>query len=367
MQATPLHSKHQSLNAKLVDFAGWDMPLHYGSQIQEHHAVRQKAGVFDVSHMGVIDITGTNASSLLHYALANNIDKLSINNKGLYSCLLNPQGGIIDDLIVYRIDPTHYRLVINAAGRETDLNWIRQLNQIFDATITPRFDLCILAIQGPEARHILTPYLGKDILNLKRFHCLHQNDSTIARTGYTGEDGLECILPTKAAEDLWDFCIEHGIRPCGLGCRDSLRLEAGLNLYGTDMTTDTSPLTSNLKWTVCFKDETRDFVGKSALITEQNRGLKQQLCGVTMTTPGVLRCHQDIYADGEKIGEITSGGFSPSLGHAIGMARLPIATPSELYIDRRGKKIPILPHTLPFTKAGEYQSTQGESNANTMP
>ena len=317
LNTTALHTQHQQLNAKLVDFCGWELPIHYGSQIAEHNAVRQYAGIFDVSHMGVVDIAGPSATALLRYTLANNIDKLDINNKALYSCMLNPQGGIIDDLIVYRLNTDHYRLVINAARRETDLNWLIKINEIFDANIITHNDHAIIAVQGPMARTLIQDFTGESVLSLKRFHCLHQNDMIIARTGYTGEDGVECILPNAQAESFWKHCIKKGIQPCGLGARDSLRLEAGLNLYGTDMNTDTSPLISNLAWTVCFKDEQRDFIGKSALINQENSGIKQQLTGVIMRTRGVLRCHQPLLSNGEVIGEITSGGFSPTLNLAL--------------------------------------------------
>lgn len=364
---TPLIEQHQKLKAKLVDFAGWHMPLNYGSQIAEHQAVRQRAGVFDVSHMGVVDITGSSAAPFLRYALANNIDKLKNDNTALYSCLLNPQGGIIDDLIVYRLHSEHYRLVINAATRDTDIAWLTQLNDIFDANITAQPDYAIIAVQGPAARQLLQEKIGTEIMSLKRFHCINQQDMTVARTGYTGEDGVECILPSTDVAALWQYCMEQKIQPCGLGARDSLRLEAGLNLYGTDMNSDTSPYISNLAWTVCLKDNSRDFVGKTALEQELARGPQQQLTGVIMTTPGVLRCQQPIMSNGEIVGTITSGGFAPTLNHAIGMARLPISPPADLYIDRRGKPVPIQIHPLPFIRAGSATKTQGDTNANTMP
>jgi aminomethyltransferase len=356
LNTTPLFNDHQTLNAKLVDFAGWHMPIHYGSAIAEHNAVRQRAGMFDVSHMGAVDITGVNAQAFLRYALANDIDKLNIDNKALYTCMLNPQGGIIDDLIVYRLNSEHYRLIVNASGRETDVNWLHQVNAIFDATITTRFDLAIVAVQGPNARELMAPFLGEDILLLKRFHCTVDQDTLVARTGYTGEDGVECVLPPEKAQALWHYCLEQNIQACGLAARDSLRLEGGLNLYGNDMNTTTSPLISNLAWTVCFKDTTRDFVGKQALETEKNKGIQQQLIGVALHDRGVLRHDTPVYAGDQLIGQITSGGFSPSLGYSIGLARVTTDLPNQIEAELRGRRLALTPTTLPFVKAGTHQS-----------
>ena len=356
LNTTPLIQHHQALNAKLVDFAGWHMPIHYGSSIAEHKAVRQRAGLFDVSHMGAVDVTGISAQAFLRYALANDINKLNIDNKALYTCMLNPQGGIIDDLIVYRLNANHYRLIINASGRETDLHWLQEMNAIFDATITPRFDLAIVAIQGPSARELMAPFLGDDILKLKRFHCTVDQDVLVARTGYTGEDGIECVLPTANVQALWQYAIEQHIQPCGLAARDSLRLEGGLNLYGNDMTTSTSPLISNLGWTICFKDVNRDFVGKQALQAEKNKGIQQQLIGVALHERGVLRHDTPVYAGEQCIGQITSGGFSPSLGHSIGLARLPAKLPNNIEVEIRGRRLALTPTALPFVKAGTHQS-----------
>ncbi len=348
---TALYNEHLKSSAKIVDFAGWDMPIHYGSQIEEHNAVRKSVGMFDVSHMGVLDIQGEKASDFLRYVLANDIKKLKKTGAALYSCLLNETGGVIDDLIVYWIAPNFYRLVINASRREADFNWLQKQSQHFGVQLQLHSDLAIIAVQGPEsvklAQEILEP-AGKNIVCLKRFNAVFLDEIQVARTGYTGEDGVEIILPQSQASALWQKFQKIGIKPCGLGARDTLRLESGYNLYGVDMDETTSPLISNLAWTISWQDEQREFIGKKALKAEKARGIQRHLVGVMMDEPGVLRDHQRIFVDGVAQGEITSGSFSPTLGCAIALARLPISAEKKLTIERRGKYISVNIVKLPF-------------------
>ncbi|MDF1655521.1 MAG: glycine cleavage system aminomethyltransferase GcvT [Coxiellaceae bacterium] len=355
--STPLRHKHEEMNAKMVDFHGWEMPLHYGSQIDEHHQVRQHAGMFDVSHMGIVDIGGDQAAELLGLLLANDADKLNQPGKAIYSCMLNPQGGILDDLIVYRIDEQQYRIVWNSATREKNIKWLYQHAKEYDVLITERSDLAMIAVQGPKAIDLVTTVMYESftdhIQNLKPFTAFYADYIWVARTGYTGEKGVEIILPAESAAKLWQAFADIGIQPCGLGARDTLRLEAGLNLYGTDMDESTHPFESNLGWTVDLKAETRNFIGRQALEEQQQRGISHQFVGVMMESPGVLRNHQAVYINDGIEGTITSGGFSPTLGHAIALARLPLPISGNVYIERRGKQIPVTLIELPFVRNGK--------------
>ncbi len=357
MQHTSLYQAHLEAGAKLVDFAGWEMPIHYGSQIEEHHFVRQHAGIFDVSHMGVLDVSGEQAKDFLRYALANDVEKLQQPGKAIYSCMLNEQGGIKDDLIAYRVNEHDYRLVLNASMFDKDVGWLHELATHFQVTLTPRRDLSIIAVQGPKAIEIamqaFTPSVATAINELKPFHATFDNNTQIARTGYTGEDGLEIIVPDDEVLSLWDKLVEHGAKPCGLGARDTLRLEAGLNLYGSDMNEDTSPLVSNLSWTVNWQDESRDFVGKQALLKQKEHGTDLKLVGLVMEEKGVLRDHQKVLVDGNGEGEITSGSFSPTLGHAIALARVPKVIGESAKIERRGQLIPVKVIKPPFVRNGK--------------
>lgn len=355
---TPLRHKHDELQAKMVDFHGWEMPLHYGSQIDEHHQVRQHAGMFDVSHMGIVDLGGDQAADLLSYLLANDTAKLKEPGKAIYSCMLNQQGGIMDDLIIYRLDEQQYRIVWNASTRESNLKWLYQQAKAFDdVLITERCDLAMIAVQGPKAIEIATSVLyehfSSHIQSLKPFHAFHADYIWVARTGYTGEKGVEIMLPAERAAGIWQAFLDAGVQACGLGARDTLRLEAGLNLYGTDMDESTHPFESNLGWTVDMSNSERDFIGKQALIEQQERGISHQLVGIIMETPGVLRNHQMVQIENNTEGSITSGGFSPTLGHAIAMARLPIPLSNNVYIERRGKRIPVTLVELPFVRNGK--------------
>lgn len=356
LKKTPLNAWHAKHQAKLVDFAGWEMPLNYGSQIEEHHAVREGVGIFDVSHMGVVDLEGEDATYYLRHLLANDVAKLT-DGQALYSCMLNEQGGIKDDLIVYRFSPTHYRIVVNASMRESDVAWMKEQAERYDVWIELLPDFCIFAVQGPKAFAVIQDVLGQavanQLTNKKPFHFISHEELTIARTGYTGEEGVEILVPSKKAEKLWINLIKAGAKPCGLGARDTLRLEAGLNLYGTDMDETVSPLVSNLAWTVSFKDPERNFIGKAALQAELKNGVQQQLIGLVLDEKGVLRNHQDVFYKGEKIGGITSGGFSPTLKQAIAFARLPKHYTHELSVERRGQFLPVTLVNLPFVRLGK--------------
>jgi aminomethyltransferase len=327
---TPLYHAHQALGARLVDFAGWDMPIHYGSQLEEHHAVRRAAGMFDVSHMTVIDLIGEQTRAFLRHLLANNVDKLQERGKALYSCMLNADGGIIDDLIAYFLEESWFRLVVNCATRDKDLAWIRQQAATFAVDVIEQPELAMIAVQGPEAVDKVLPLLEPSAraaaAALGLFHGLEIRDWLVARTGYTGEDGFEIILPGNEAEAFWDALAAAGVRPCGLGARDTLRLEAGLNLYGTDMDESVSPLVSGLGWTVAWQPEDRDFIGRQALENERRAGPKARLVGLLLEDKGVLRNHQPVRIEGGGRGEITSGGFAPTLERSIALARVPPAT-----------------------------------------
>lgn len=341
-QRTALFEKHLEAGGKIVDFAGWEMPIHYGSQVDEHHQVRTDAGMFDVSHMVVLDFKGSQVKDFLRHLLANNIDKLKDTGKALYSCMLNETGGVIDDLIVYYLSDEYYRMVINAATRENDLAWINQQMQAFEVTLSERNDLSMIAVQGPNAREktlsLLDAPTAEKVSSLKPFFGLAVGERFFARTGYTGEDGFEIIIPNEQAASLWDELISVGVEPIGLGARDTLRLEAGMNLYGTDMDTNTSPLTSGLSWTIALNPEDREFVGRTALEAEKATDAKEKFVGLILEGRGVLRGHQKVVTEkGE--GMITSGTFSPTLKKAIALARIPVGSGKQCHVEIRGKML----------------------------
>lgn len=352
MRQTPLHSAHRAAGARLVDFAGWEMPLHYGSQLAEHHAVRRDAGMFDTSHMLAIDVEGSGARDFLRYALANDVERLRQPGKALYSCLLNEAGGVLDDLIVYFLRDDLFRTIVNAGTADKDLRWLESLPAI-GITLRPRRDLAMIAVQGPQARAKTLqalPELRAAAEPLGAFFGAQAGDVFIARTGYTGEDGFELLVPGPQATAIWERLAEAGVRPCGLGARDTLRLEAGMNLYGQDMDETVTPLEAGLAWTVVL-DETRDFVGKSALLS---RKPERELTGlVLLGRGGVLRAHQTVHA-GSGAGEITSGGFSPTLERSIALARLPAGTApgAKAQVEVRDKKLEALLVRPPFVRRG---------------
>ncbi|WP_292042557.1 glycine cleavage system aminomethyltransferase GcvT [Massilia sp. UBA6681] len=370
LKATPLNSAHRSLGAKMVDFGGWDMPVNYGSQIEEHNAVRLDAGMFDVSHMCVVDLKGANVRAFLRGLLANNVDKLQVPGKALYSCMLNPEGGVIDDLIVYYFSEDWFRLVVNAGTAEKDVAWMTQQNEATGSgvVITQRRDrseenrdpIALVAVQGPNARAKVWQVLPETQAaseSLKPFNVVIVPDTAfgeamVARTGYTGEDGFEIGVPASQVEALWNALKDAGVKPAGLGARDTLRLEAGMNLYGQDMDDNINPLDAGLGWTIDLVSE-RDFIGKSAL---QAKGQQANFVGLILREKGgILRAHQKVVAASGNAGEITSGTFSPSMQQAIALARVPldVAVGDTVHVEIRDKKLAASVVKLPFVRNGK--------------
>jgi aminomethyltransferase len=355
---TALYQKHVDAGARIVDFGGWDMPIQYDSLIEEHHAVRQHAGVFDVSHMTVVDVRGPQAETWLQFLLANDVARLKETGQALYTAMLNEQAGVIDDLIVYRM-AWGFRLVVNCATREKDLAWMQKHVAGYEVVLTERPDLAILAIQGPAATAIVLDLLNRkgaaaeaaQVGSLKNFTGAEFGPWFIARTGYTGENGVEIMLPQAEAPALWDDLLAAGVKPIGLGARDTLRLEAGMNLYGHDMDETTSPLSANMGWTIAWEPADRQFIGREVLEQQREafkRGELHKLTGLVMTERGVLREGlrvQCTFTDGSVAdGVITSGTFSPTLKHGIALARIPASPHADIdhcEVDIRGKLIPV--------------------------
>lgn len=356
---TPLFDKHNEACARIVDFGGWDMPLHYGSQKAEHHAVRKNAGVFDVSHMTIVDLRGARVREFLQYLVANDVARLKDYGKALYTAMLNPEGGVIDDLIIYFIADDEYRLIVNAATRVRDMAWIRQQAGPFDVTVNERAELAMLAVQGPNARKLAAPCIDAEYhdvaLALKPFYGLHAGDMFIARTGYTGEDGWEMCMPAAAAPIVWDCLLAAGVTPCGLGARDTLRLEAAMNLYGTDMDENVSPLEAGLGWTVAWEPADRDFIGRAAMQAFRDSAGRQRFVGLLLEDRGVLRNHQKVVVEGIGEGEITSGGFSPTIGRSIALARVPAGNYDRAQVDVRGKLLNVRIVKTPFVRNGQIR------------
>jgi aminomethyltransferase len=353
LKHTPLNAIHRRMGAKMVDFGGWDMPVNYGSQIEEHHQVRRDAGMFDVCHMLVVDVRGDDVRGFLRGLVANNVDKLKVSGKALYACMLNPDGGVIDDLIIYFMTEDWFRIVVNAGTADKDVAWIQKQAEGRGLSITPRRDLAMIAVQGPNARaRVWAAIPGSQAAAeaMKPFNAVAYQQYFIARTGYTGEDGFEVILPAPEAEAMWQRLADLGVKPIGLGARDTLRLEAGMNLYGQDMDETTNPLESGLAWTVDLQSP-RDFIGKAAL---QSRDINQQLVGLVLQDKGVLRAHQIVHTK-HGAGEITSGTFSPTLEQSIALARIPlgIAPSAEVEVAIRDKKLKAKVVTYPFARNGK--------------
>ena len=356
LKTTPLNATHKAAGARMVDFGGWDMPVNYGSQIEEHHAVRREAGIFDVSHMQAVEVEGPDARAFLRRAVANNVDKLKVPGKALYTCMLTAEGGVVDDLIVYFLGEQHFRIVVNAGTAAKDLGWLEGLRKQWNSSVTlkPRPDLAILAVQGPRAREIFWsayPAAKAATEKLTPFNAALMGELLVARTGYTGEDGFEVMVPAKDAPAMWGRLVAAGVRPCGLGARDTLRLEAGMNLYGQDMDERVSPLDAGLAWTVDLESP-RDFVGKEAL---RAQGSRAQLVGLVLTdSGGVLRAHQKVEtAKGE--GEVTSGTFSPTMSKSIALARLPqgVAVGDTVHVQVRDKRLAARVVKAPFVRNGK--------------
>ena len=374
---TPFYQAHVDAEGKMVDFAGWELPIHYGSQREEHDAVRTDAGMFDVSHMVVTDVAGEDAKAFLQKLIANDVAKLKTVGKALYSGMLNDEGGVIDDLIVYRMNEaeTEYRIVSNAATRDKDLAQFNKVASDFAVTLTERPELAMLAVQGPnaiaklsqakpawaETLEGLKPFVGADLTDIEG------KDWFVARTGYTGENGVEVILPEGKAEVFFNALKEAGIRPCGLGARDTLRMEAGMNLYGNDMDDTVSPYECNMSWTLALKSKEgqadRDFVGREALVSKREQakadGSALKQVGLVLESRGVLRDGMAVVIDGQPAGIITSGTFSPTLEHSIGIARVPMSVNEgdTLQVDLRGKGkfVDVRVVKLPFVRNGKKQ------------
>lgn len=357
---TPLFDTHVAANARMVDFGGFDMPVNYGSQIEEHHAVRRDAGMFDVSHMCVIDLHGARVREFLRYLLANDVVKLTLPGKALYSCMLNERGGVIDDLIVYFQRDDWFRLVVNAGTQDKDIAWIKQQAFSYSVEVRVRKDLAMIAVQGPTARAKAAPFLNFDggelsaaALALKPFFSVGNDRHFVAWTGYTGEDGVEIMLPANEVATLWRKLLAAGVAQCGLGARDTLRLEAGMNLYGNDMDENVSPLESGLTWTIALEPKDRDFVGRAALEEQLRVGVPRKLVGLLLEDRGVLRGHQKVIVPQIGAGEMTSGTFSPTLERSIGFARVPAATFDNVQVDIRGKLLPARVVKYPFVRNGK--------------
>jgi len=352
---TALHGKHLEAGAKMVDFFGWDMPINYGSQIEEHHAVRRDAGMFDVSHMTIVDLHGSRTREFLRYLLANDVAKLTTPGKALYSGMLNEAGGVIDDLIVYFLQEECFRLVVNSATREKDLAHITAQAKAFDVAVTERPEFAMIAVQGPNAKAkvatLLTAEQQAAVAGMKPFFGVQTGDLFIATTGYTGEDGYEIALPNAQAADFWQKLLDAGVAPAGLGARDTLRLEAGMNLYGQDMDETVSPLAANMGWTIAWTPEDRNFIGRKALEQHKAEGT-HKLVGLVMEAKGVLRHGQRVVVEGGE-GEITSGTFSPTLGFSIAMARVPATAGDTAEVDIRGKMVPVKVVKPAFVRMGK--------------
>jgi aminomethyltransferase len=355
---TSLYDEHVAAGGKMVDFAGWEMPISYGSQIEEHHNVRNDAGMFDVSHMTVVDLNGKCVREFLQHLLANNVGRLQDSGKALYSCMLNEQGGVIDDLIVYYLQDDFFRMVVNAGTHDKDLAWLEKQAPAFSVTVTERPGMAMIAVQGPNAREkvlgVLSDGQRQVSEGLRPFFGAFAGDWFIARTGYTGEDGFEIVLPGNEAPVFWKKLRGGGVKPTGLGARDTLRLEAGMNLYGSDMDESISPLEAALGWTIAWEPDDRNFIGRAPLEKQRAEGVNRKLVGLLLEDKGILRNHQKVVVDGGE-GEITSGSFSPTLQRAIAFARVPDNIGETCQVDVRGKLLSARVVKPPFVRNGKVQ------------
>jgi aminomethyltransferase len=359
-QQTPLFEQHNLCGARMVDFHGWMMPLHYGSQLDEHHAVRSDAGMFDVSHMTIVDLRGSRTREFLRYLLANDVAKLTKPGKALYTAMLNASAGVIDDLIVYFLADDWFRLVVNSATREKDLEWITRHAADYEVEITVRDDLALIAVQGPNAQAkaagLFNDQQRAAVEGMKPFFGVQAGSLFIATTGYTGEAGYEIALPNEQAAAFWQQLVEAGVKPCGLGARDTLRLEAGMNLYGQEMDEGVSPLAANMGWTIAWEPADRDFIGREVLEAQREQGT-EQLVGLIMTDKGVLRNDLPVrFTDAEgnlQEGKITSGSFSPTLGYSIALARVPAGIGDTAIVQIRNREMPVKVTKPVFVRAGK--------------
>jgi len=350
MNRTFLYESHLGLGSKFVNFSGWEMPIHYGSQINEHNCVRNGVGIFDVSHMNVFDFYGVEAKEFMRYVLTNDVNKID-DGFALYSVITNNEGGIIDDLIVYKFNNKKFRVVSNCSTFD-DVNNFFESNIIkFNCDFFHKPSLGILAIQGPESEIALKNILKLELSNFKSFSFIEKNELFVSRTGYTGEDGFEVIGEPEELQNIWDLCISRSIPPIGLGARDTLRVEAGMNLNGTDMTITNNPFESNLGWVVDFSDVERDFIAKENLIEIKNTN-NLNLVGVLLNEKGILRSGQKIIKD-DIDGKVTSGTFSPYIKKSIGFARIPMSIKGNAYVQIRNKLLNVKILSLPFIRKGK--------------
>lgn len=360
VKQTQLYEQHVACGARMVDFHGWMMPLHYGSQLDEHHIVRQDAGMFDVSHMTIVDLHGARTREFLRYLLANDVAKLTVPGKALYTGMLNASGGVIDDLIVYFLNENYFRLVVNSATREKDLAWISQHAEPYGIELTVRDDLALVAVQGPHAKEkaetLFTAEQKQAVAGMKPFFGVQAGDLFIATTGYTGEAGYEIALPQEQVAYFWQKLLAAGVKPAGLGARDTLRLEAGMNLYGQEMDEGVSPLAANMGWTIAWVPEDRDFIGRDALERQREQGT-EQLVGLVMTEKGVLRNELPVRftdsAGNTLEGVITSGSFSPTLGYSIALARVPAGIGGHAIVQIRNREMPVKVTKPGFVRNGK--------------
>lgn len=353
MKQTPLYSCHVAQNAHMVEFGEWQMPMHYGSQIQEHLATRRQVGMFDVSHMVVTDIDGRQAYDFLRNLLSNDIAKIKP-NQALYSCLLHHEGGVLDDLIVYQLADNAYRLITNSTTRDKITLWLNKLAQNFQINVQPYPHYALIAVQGPKAIESVCQQMASGLqvkLNaLKPFTALQAEDCFIARTGYTGEPGVEILLPAEAGVALWKKFSSAGVSPCGLGARDTLRQEAGLNLYGQEMDEMTNPYEANLGFTVDLSDPSRNFIGKAAVTAMQ---VQSRLVGLVGDKSQIMRRHAKVILSDNSEGVVTSGTYSPSLDCAIAFARIPNKSVSQVEVTVRRASVQAQVVKLPFLRQGQ--------------
>jgi aminomethyltransferase len=360
VKQTQLYEQHVACGARMVDFHGWMMPLHYGSQLDEHHIVRQDAGMFDVSHMTIVDLHGARTREFLRYLLANDVAKLTVPGKALYTGMLNASGGVIDDLIVYFLNENYFRLVVNSATREKDLAWISQHAEPYAVELTVRDDLALVAVQGPQAKEkaetLFTAEQKQAVAGMRPFFGVQAGDLFIATTGYTGEAGYEIALPQEQVADFWQKLLAAGVKPAGLGARDTLRLEAGMNLYGQEMDEGVSPLAANMGWTIAWLPEDRNFIGRDALERQREQGT-EQLVGLVMTEKGVLRNELPVRftdsAGNTLEGVITSGSFSPTLGCSIALARVQAGIGENAIVQIRNREMPVKVTKPGFVRNGK--------------
>lgn len=361
MNETPLTQVHRMHQAKLVDFAGWLMPMHYTGVLDEYHAVRHGAGLFDVSHMGRINVAGTQAENFLQWMSTNDVARLAV-GEAQYSMVCHESGGILDDIFIYKIAEEEFLVCVNASNRLKILEWFqRHQQEKFPQTAIrdQSAELAQVAIQGPSSQALLRKVIGSSVDRLKPRQCLTLNvkgfSGILSRTGYTGEIGYEWYLPAGEAQSAWEQLLKAGegglVKPAGLGARDLLRLDVGYLLYGNDMNEQTSPLEAGAEWVVSWTKE--HFHGQLALLKQKEQGLVRRLVGFEMTKRGVPRHDMEIVKDGETVGKVTSGNFSPILQQGIGLGVLPLDLCQEgtiVAIDIRGKRVPSKVVKLPFYK-----------------